>query len=165
MKLKGIAQRTGKSKNGRTYTEDSLDSAMLDYSEKINSGVAYGELGHPDTDWVELHLNRVSHRIKSMEIKWNRVPRKKKKRLKRLGIWSSWRGYNLKTYVSEVEILDTEMGRVVKNSYQSKKPLSLAVRSVGSVDSEGVCHVNKIISFDIVNTGDLAMNNGELKKL
>lgn len=165
MKLKGIAHRTGKSKNGRTYTEYSLASAMLDYCEKINNGLAYGELGHPDTDCFEVHLNRTSHRIKSMKVAWNRVPRKKKKKLKKLGIWSSWRGCNLKTYVSEVEIIDTEMGSAVKNLYQSKKPLSLVLRSVGSVDSDGVCHVNKIISFDIINTKDSTMNNGELKKL
>jgi len=51
-----------RNKNGRVYPIDVLENSVQKYiDEKVNKGMAYGELGHPSGPTV--NLDRASHRV------------------------------------------------------------------------------------------------------
>jgi hypothetical protein len=88
--IKGIfMQGDIKNRNGRVYPVEVLANEVNRYvTEKVTKNKAYGELGHPDGPVINLH--RVSHKI--IELKQD--------------------GSN---FVGKAKIMDTPMGKIVKN--------------------------------------------------
>ena len=111
-KIRGIFMQADiKNRNGRVYPMDILSNEVNNYTKKfINEKRAFGELGHPEGPTV--NLERVSHMITS---------------LKKDG----------KNFIGEAKILDTPMGKIVKNLMDEGAKLGVSSRGMGSLEKKG----------------------------
>lgn len=103
-----------KNRNGRMYPESVMDKEVNRYiKEYVDRNRAYGELGHPDTPSINLHL--VSHMITS---------------LRKEG----------KNYIGKAKILDTPNGNIAKGLLKGGANLGVSSRALGSLktNNEGV---------------------------
>ena len=103
-----------KNRNGRMYPESVMDREVTRYiQESVDKNRAYGELGHPDTPSINLHL--VSHMITS---------------LRKEG----------KNYIGRAKILDTPNGNIAKGLLKGGANLGVSSRALGSLkaNNEGV---------------------------
>ena len=96
-----------KNKNGRVYPKEIMQREVNRYvNESVNTKRAYGELGHPEGPTV--NLDRVSHMIVS---------------LKEDG--SNW--------IGKAKIMDTPMGKIVKELISEGAQLGVSARGLGSL--------------------------------
>ena len=107
-KIKGVfLQADIKNRNGRVYPMDILAKEVNKYNRNfIRENRAYGELGHPDGPTV--NLERVSHITTSL------VP-------------------DGKNFIGEAKIMDTPMGKIVKNLMDEGCKLGVSSRGMGSL--------------------------------
>ena len=116
-KIKGIfLQADIKNRNGRVYPMAILEKEVARYNKKfINENRAYGELGHPEGPTV--NLERVSHMVTEL------YP-------------------DGKNFVGEAKIMETPMGKIVKNIMDEGGKLGVSSRGMGSLDQKnGVNYV------------------------
>ena len=94
-------------KNGRIYPKSILGREVARYvKEYVTPKRAFGELGHPDTPTV--NLDRVSHMIVDLHEDGN-------------------------NFIGKAKILDTPMGRIVKNFMDEGATLGVSSRGMGSL--------------------------------
>ena len=107
-KIRGIfMQADVKNRNGRIYPLDILRKEVTKYNKNfIQQNRAFGELGHPDGPTV--NLERVSHMITSL------TP-------------------DGKNFIGEAKIMDTPMGKIVKNLMDEGCKLGVSSRGMGSL--------------------------------
>ena len=107
-KIKGIfLQADIKNRNGRVYPMEILSKEVSKYNKNfIRENRAYGELGHPDGPTV--NLERVSHITTSL------TP-------------------DGKNFIGEAKIMDTPMGKIVKNLMDEGCKLGVSSRGMGSL--------------------------------
>jgi len=107
-KIKGIfLQADIKNRNGRVYPMEILSKEVNKYNRNfIRENRAYGELGHPDGPTV--NLERVSHITTSL------TP-------------------DGKNFIGEAKIMDTPMGKIVKNLMDEGCKLGVSSRGMGSL--------------------------------
>ena len=99
-----------KNRNGRVYPKNILGKECKRYiSEYVEKGRAMGELNHPTGPTV--NLDRVSHIIKELHED----------------------GSNM---VGKAKVLDTPMGRIVKNLIDEGARLGVSTRGMGSLRSK-----------------------------
>ena len=110
-KIKGIfLQADIKNRNGRVYPMEVLEKEVARYNKKfINENRAYGELGHPEGPTV--NLERVSHMVTEL------YP-------------------DGKNFVGEAKIMETPMGKIVKNIMDEGGKLGVSSRGMGSLDQK-----------------------------
>ena len=110
-KIKGIfLQADIKNRNGRVYPMEILEKEVTRYNKKfINENRAYGELGHPDGPTV--NLERVSHMVTEL------YP-------------------DGKNFVGEAKIMETPMGKIVKNIMNEGGKLGVSSRGMGSLNQK-----------------------------
>jgi len=110
-KIKGIfLQADIKNRNGRVYPMEILEKEVSRYNKKfINENRAYGELGHPEGPTV--NLERVSHMVTEL------YP-------------------DGKNFVGEAKIMETPMGKIVKNIMDEGGKLGVSSRGMGSLDQK-----------------------------
>ena len=110
-KIKGVFMQGGiKNRNGRVYPVEVLQKEIQRYNEKfVDENRAYGELGHPEGPTV--NLDRVSHMVTS---------------LKQDG----------KDFIGEAKIMDTPMGKIVKNIMDEGGKLGVSSRGMGSLEQK-----------------------------
>lgn len=146
-KYRGILMQMGKrNRNGRIYPEETFKKAIEEYGVKIKLMGAYGELGHPDN--FDVSLQRVSHTINDVKLKFAKVPRKKKKQMKKAGT------YKRNQFVVDYTILDTPFGKV---AHKLVKDLVPSPRGIGSIDADGVIQSDyKLMAIDLINSKDRA---------
>ena len=110
-KIKGIfLQADIKNRNGRVYPMEVLEKEVGRYNKKfINEKRAYGELGHPDGPTV--NLERVSHMVTEL------YP-------------------DGKNFVGEAKIMETPMGKIVKNIMNEGGKLGVSSRGMGSLNQK-----------------------------
>tara|TARA_X000001036_G_C20405170_1_gene694547 strand:+ start:43 stop:702 length:660 start_codon:yes stop_codon:yes gene_type:complete len=110
-KIKGIFMQADiKNRNGRIYPMEVLNKEVKRYNkEYINEKRAFGELGHPDGPTV--NLERASHMITAL------YP-------------------DGKNYIGEAKILETPMGKIVKNLMDEGAKLGVSSRGMGSLDQK-----------------------------
>ena len=110
-KIRGVfMQADVKNRNGRVYPMDVLQKEVTKYNKNfIQQKRAFGELGHPDGPTV--NLERVSHMITSL------VP-------------------DGKDFIGEAKILETPMGKIVKNLMDEGAKLGVSSRGMGSLDQK-----------------------------
>ena len=115
-KIKGVFMQGGiKNRNGRVYPVEVLQKEIQRYNEKfVDENRAYGELGHPEGPTV--NLDRVSHMVTS---------------LKQDG----------KDFIGEAKIMDTPMGKIVKNLMDEGAKLGVSSRGMGSLKQKGGANV------------------------
>ena len=110
-KIRGVfMQADVKNRNGRVYPMDVLQKEVTKYNKNfIQQKRAFGELGHPDGPTV--NLERVSHMITSL------AP-------------------DGKNFIGEAKILETPMGKIVKNLMDEGAKLGVSSRGMGSLDQK-----------------------------
>jgi len=117
-----------KNRNGRMYPKDVMQKEVARYTkESIEKKRAYGELGHPEGPTV--NLDRVSHMI--------------------VGLRED--GDN---YIGKAKILDTPMGRIVKELIDEGASLGVSSRGLGSLkERNGVNEVQE--DFMLATAADI----------
>ena len=110
-KIRGIFMQSDvKNRNGRVYPQEVLAKEVAKYNKNfINESRAFGELGHPDGPTV--NLERVSHMITSL------TP-------------------DGKNFIGEAKIMDTPMGKIVKNLMDEGAKLGVSSRGMGSLEQK-----------------------------
>ena len=110
-KIRGIfMQADVKNRNGRVYPMDILEKEVTKYNKNfIKQNRAFGELGHPEGPTV--NLERVSHMITELHP-------------------------DGKNFIGEAKIMDTPMGKIVKNLMDEGAKLGVSSRGMGSLDSK-----------------------------
>ena len=110
-KIRGIfMQADVKNRNGRVYPMEVLQKEVAKYNKNfIQEKRAFGELGHPDGPTV--NLERVSHMITSL------TP-------------------DGKNFIGEAKIMETPMGKIVKNLMNEGCKLGVSSRGMGSLDQK-----------------------------
>jgi len=110
-KIRGIfMQADVKNRNGRVYPLDILEKEVTKYNKNfIRENRAFGELGHPEGPTV--NLERVSHMITELHP-------------------------DGKNFIGEAKIMDTPMGKIVKNLMDEGAKLGVSSRGMGSLDSK-----------------------------
>ena len=110
-KIRGIFMQADiKHRNGRIYPMEVLDEEVKNYNKKfVEQNRAFGELGHPEGPTV--NLERVSHMITKLHP-------------------------DGKNFIGEAKIMDTPMGKIVKNLMDEGGKLGVSSRGMGSLDSK-----------------------------
>ena len=99
-----------KNRNGRVYPMEILTKEVTKYNKNfIQQNRAFGELGHPDGPTV--NLERVSHMITSL------TP-------------------DGKNFIGEAKIMETPMGKIVKNLMDEGAKLGVSSRGMGSLNQK-----------------------------
>jgi len=108
-KIRGIFMQADiKNRNGRVYPQEILAKEVAKYNKNfIKENRAFGELGHPDGPTV--NLERVSHMITKLHP-------------------------DGKNFIGEAKIMDTPMGKIVKNLMDEGAKLGVSSRGMGSLD-------------------------------
>ena len=111
-KIRGVFMQADiKNRNGRVYPMEVLEKEVGKYNKNfIQQKRAFGELGHPDGPTV--NLERVSHMITSL------TP-------------------DGKNFIGEAKIMDTPMGKIVKNLMDEGGKLGVSSRGMGSLNQKG----------------------------
>ncbi len=110
-KIRGIFMQADiKNRNGRVYPMEILKNEVGKYNKNfIKDKRAFGELGHPEGPTV--NLERVSHMITELHP-------------------------DGKNFIGEAKIMDTPMGKIVKNLMDEGAKLGVSSRGMGSLDSK-----------------------------
>ena len=99
-----------KNRNGRVYPTDVLEQEIKRYDDKfIQKNRAYGELGHPEGPTV--NLDRVSHMVTSLDRDGD-------------------------NFIGEAKIMNTPMGKIVKNIMDEGGTLGVSSRGMGSLEQK-----------------------------
>ena len=108
-KIRGVFMQADiKNRNGRVYPQEILAKEVSKYNKNfIKENRAFGELGHPDGPTV--NLERVSHMITDLHP-------------------------DGKNFIGEAKIMDTPMGKIVKNLMDEGAKLGVSSRGMGSLD-------------------------------
>ena len=117
-----------KNRNGRMYPKEVMQKEVARYTkESIEKKRAYGELGHPDGPTV--NLDRVSHMIVGLKEEGD-------------------------NYIGRAKILDTPMGRIVKELIGEGASLGVSSRGLGSLkERNGVNEVQE--DFMLATAADI----------
>jgi hypothetical protein len=117
-----------KNRNGRMYPKEVMQKEVARYTaESIDKKRAYGELGHPDGPTV--NLDRVSHMIVGLK-------------------------EDNDNYIGRAKILDTPMGRIVKELIGEGASLGVSSRGLGSLkERNGVNEVQE--DFMLATAADI----------
>ena len=131
-KIKGVfMQGNIKNRNGRVYPTDVLEQEIKRYDDKfIQKNRAYGELGHPEGPTV--NLDRVSHMVTSLDRDGD-------------------------NFIGEAKIMNTPMGKIVKNIMDEGGTLGVSSRGMGSLEQKnGANYVKK--DFMLAAAADIVAN-------
>lgn len=106
--ITGVFMQGGiKNRNGRMYPVDTLAKEVEKYNENyVEKNRALGELGHPAGPTI--NLDRVSHMITELKQDGN-------------------------NFMGKAKILDTPMGKIVKNLMEGGAQLGVSSRGMGSL--------------------------------
>ena len=119
-------QSEQKNRNGRIYPRAVMEKAVNKYvTEQVKTGRAVGELNHPDGPTV--NLDKVSHKIESLD----------------------WKGNDV---VGKARILETPMGQIVKGLLDGGVQLGVSTRGMGSLEERaGVMYVKDDFMLNTVD--------------
>jgi len=124
-----IMQGDIKNRNGRVYPKEVLIREMNRYNESyVSKNRAYGELGHPEGPTI--NLDRVSHMFVELREEGPNV-------------------------VGKAKIMDTPMGKIVKNFIDEGAQLGISSRGLGSIkpNKKGIMEVQN--DFMLATAGDI----------
>jgi hypothetical protein len=124
-----IMQGDVKNRNGRIYPKETLMKEMNRYNKHyVEAKRAYGELGHPQGPTI--NLDRVSHMFTELKEDGSNV-------------------------VGRAKIMETPMGKIVKNLIDEGANLGISSRGMGSLkkNSKGIMEVQN--DFMLATAGDI----------
>jgi hypothetical protein len=114
-------QAEEKNRNGRVYPKKVLMKEVKNYADNfVNGKRAFGELGHPEGPTV--NLERVSHIITDLHENGNDI-------------------------IGKAKIMDTPMGKIVKNLLDEGAQLGVSSRGMGSLEEKDG---SKVVSDDFM---------------
>lgn len=120
MYIEGIFMQGNKqNQNNRFYSTEMLANEVNRYvTEKVKTGRAYGELGHPSGPTI--NLERVSHMIKELRQDGD-------------------------NFIGKAKLMDTPYGNIAKNLIKEGAKLGVSSRGMGSMlkRKDGVMEVQK----------------------
>ncbi len=122
-------QTEQQNRNGRVYRLNVMEREVKRYTdEHISKGRALGELGHPDGPTI--NLDRVSHKIVSLEQKGN-------------------------DFIGKAQILSTPMGKIAESLLKEGVMLGVSSRGIGSLrpTKEGYSEVGE--DFMLATAADI----------
>jgi len=122
-------QTEQQNRNGRVYRRSVMEREVKRYTdEHISKGRALGELGHPDGPTI--NLDRVSHKIVSLEQKGN-------------------------DFIGKAQILSTPMGKIAESLLKEGVCLGVSSRGIGSLrpTKEGYSEVGE--DFMLATAADI----------
>ena len=122
-------QTEQQNRNGRVYRRNVMEREVKRYTEQhISKGRALGELGHPDGPTI--NLDRVSHKIVSLEQKGN-------------------------DFIGKAQILSTPMGKIAESLLKEGVCLGVSSRGIGSLrpTKEGYSEVGE--DFMLATAADI----------
>ena len=122
-------QTEQQNRNGRVYRRNVMEREVKRYTdEHISKGRALGELGHPDGPTI--NLDRVSHKIVSLEQKGN-------------------------DFIGKAQILSTPMGKIAESLLNEGVCLGVSSRGIGSLrpTKEGYSEVGE--DFMLATAADI----------
>jgi len=124
-----IMQGDIKNRNGRVYPSNVLVNEMNRYNQNyVDKKRAYGELGHPDGPTI--NLDRVSHMFTNLRQEGSNI-------------------------VGKAKVMDTPMGKIVKNLIDEGAQLGISSRGMGSLrkNKSGIMEVQG--DFMLATAGDI----------
>lgn len=124
-----IMQSDIKNRNGRVYPQEVMMNELARYNENyVSKKRAYGELGHPAGP--SINLDRVSHIFTELRQDGTNV-------------------------VGRAKIMDTPMGKIVKNLIDEGAQLGISSRGMGSIkkNKNGIMEVQS--DFMLATAGDI----------
>lgn len=124
-----IMQGDIKNRNGRVYPSKVLVNEMNRYNQNyVDKKRAYGELGHPDGPTI--NLDRVSHMFTDLRQEGSNI-------------------------VGKAKVMDTPMGKIVKNLIDEGAQLGISSRGMGSLrkNKSGIMEVQS--DFMLATAGDI----------
>jgi hypothetical protein len=124
-----IMQGDIKNRNGRVYPRETLMRETKRYNEQyVSKKRAYGELGHPAGPTI--NLDRVSHMFTELKEENSNV-------------------------VGRAKVMDTPMGKIVKNLIDEGANLGISSRGMGSLkkNKQGIMEVQN--DFMLATAGDI----------
>ena len=124
-----IMQGDIKNRNGRMYPKEILANEVKRYNETyVEKNRAYGELGHPAGPTI--NLDRVSHMFTELRQDGSNI-------------------------VGRAKVMDTPMGKIVKNIMDEDGTLGISSRGMGSIkqNKSGIMEVQK--DFMLATAGDI----------
>lgn len=129
-------QAVDPNRNKRSYPLDIMEAEVARYrTEYIDKNRAFGELGHPEGPTV--NLDRASHMIKSLTQEGN-------------------------YWIGKAKILDTPMGKIVKNLLDEGANLGVSSRGMGSlVEQNGIKIVQR--DFQLATAADIVSDPSSQK--
>lgn len=153
MKIESVLAIANKENlNGRVYSPEVLQDMVKQFK---NNKPMFGELGMSSNSIAS--LKNVSHKITSIRIERSRLPRKKKKILKKQGLYKKWKNNNGRILFGTIELLDNEFGKLVKKMFEYNIGV-IRPRGIGNVN-DGKVQDYSLTSFDIINKNDDAFGN------
>lgn len=124
-----IMQGDIKNRNGRMYPSEVLQKETKRYNEQyVTKNRAYGELGHPAGPTI--NLDRVSHMFTELKADGSNI-------------------------VGRAKVMDTPMGKIVKNIMDESGVLGISSRGMGSLkpNDKGIMEVQN--DFMLATAGDI----------
>lgn len=124
-----IMQGDIQNRNGRVYPKETLIREMNRYNKNyVEAKRAYGELGHPAGPTI--NLDRVSHMFTELREEGSNV-------------------------VGRAKVMDTPMGKIVKNLIDEGANLGISSRGMGSIrkNKQGIMEVQN--DFMLATAGDI----------
>lgn len=124
-----IMQGDIKNRNGRMYPSEVLQKETKRYNEQyVTKNRAYGELGHPAGPTI--NLDRVSHMFTELKADGSNI-------------------------VGRAKVMDTPMGKIVKNIMDENGVLGISSRGMGSLkpNDKGIMEVQN--DFMLATAGDI----------
>jgi hypothetical protein len=124
-----IMQGDIKNRNGRVYPVSILENEMNRYNEAfVDKKRAYGELGHPEGPTI--NLDRASHIFTELKREGSNI-------------------------VGRAKIMETPMGKIVKNIIDEGGLVGISSRGMGSIkkNSKGIMEVQS--DFMLATAGDI----------
>ena len=124
-----IMQGDIKNRNGRMYPKETLMREMNRYNKNyVEAKRAYGELGHPAGPTI--NLDRVSHMFTELREDGSNV-------------------------IGRAKVMDTPMGKIVKNLIDEGANLGISSRGMGSIkkNKQGIMEVQN--DFMLATAGDI----------
>ena len=137
--------------NGRMYTAEALEKAVKDFGELDHP--MYGELGMPENFTV--NLKNVSHQVLDIKSECPKLPRKKKKALKKAGTYNTWKKSKMKL-IATIKFLDTPQGKIAKKIINESV---IRTAGTGEIDKNGIVQNFKLTSCNLVPKSTDAFKN------
>jgi hypothetical protein len=140
MKVTGTFLKAGVvNANGRMYDEKALADAVAQFIKRDSP--MYGTIGYPESPVVD--LASASHKVNKISLKYDKIPRKLKKKLKKLGQLK-----NHCSLIGEIEFLDTQSGIAAA---LISKDMVIRPMGFGSINKDNVVEDYNIITFNLVD--------------